>query len=30
MGAIGRAEAGQDHATMLRHYYSGAKLERLY
>jgi stage II sporulation protein D len=30
MGAIGRAEAGQDHAAILQHYYRGARLERLY
>ncbi len=30
MGAIGRAELGHDHGTILRHYYSGAELLRLY
>jgi len=30
MGAIGRAEAGHDHAAILRHYYNGAELFRIY
>lgn len=30
MGAIGRAEQGQDHRAILRHYYGGAELIRLY
>ncbi len=29
-GAIGRAKAGQEYAEILRHYYSGAKIEKLY
>ena len=30
IGAIGRAEAGQDFETILAHYYGGARVERLY
>ncbi|AKU89801.1 hypothetical protein AKJ08_0188 [Vulgatibacter incomptus] len=30
IGAIGRAELGHDHAAILRHYYNGADLVRLY
>lgn len=29
-GAIGRAEAGHDHRRILRHYFSGAKVARIY
>lgn len=29
-GAVARAKAGQDYDTILKHYYSGAKLEKLY
>jgi SpoIID/LytB domain protein len=30
VGAIGRAEAGADHRAILRHYFSGAEIVRLY
>jgi SpoIID/LytB domain protein len=30
LGAIGRAEAGQDYRAILRHYFSGAEVVRLY
>jgi SpoIID/LytB domain protein len=30
VGAIGRAEAGQDHRTILGHYYGGALVRRVY
>ena len=30
MGAIGRAERGADHVAILRHYYPGAELRKLY
>lgn len=30
IGAIGRAEAGQDYRTILRHYFGGASPRRLY
>jgi SpoIID/LytB domain protein len=29
-GAIGRAEAGQDHRQILWHYFNGAKVARIY
>ncbi|MDF1563684.1 MAG: SpoIID/LytB domain-containing protein [Deltaproteobacteria bacterium] len=30
VGAIGMAEAGHDHETILRHYYNGARIQRIY
>ena len=30
LGAIGRAERGQDYKTILRHYFNGAEVFRLY
>lgn len=30
IGAIGRAEAGQDYRTILEHYYDGARVQRIY
>jgi len=30
LGAIGRAEAGQDYRAILRHYFNGAEVVRLY
>jgi SpoIID/LytB domain protein len=30
LGAVGRAEAGQDYQQILSHYYGGARVERLY
>jgi len=30
IGAIGRAEAGQDYRTILEHYYHGARVQRIY
>lgn len=30
MGAVGRAEAGQDYQSILAHYYNGARVQRLY
>jgi len=29
-GAIGRAEAGQDYQAILRHYFNGAEVARIY
>jgi len=29
-GAIGRAEAGQDYRAILRHYFNGAEVARIY
>ena len=30
VGAIGRAEAGQDYRTILGHYYNGAEVRKIY